>query len=112
VYTYDAKWAKKTWEYADAQVGAPAKISADLQKRIKTLSLKAYRACFCRDIARLDMRVDTHEIPYLIDLNMNPSINVYDGQDATLASVYARGWTYDEFIERLLAIAYTRNSGR
>ncbi len=112
VYTYDAKWAKKTWEYADAQVGAPAKISADLQKRIKTLSLRAYRACFCRDIARLDMRVDTHEIPFLIDINMNPSINVYDEQDATLASVYARGWTYDEFIERLLAITYDRVCAR
>ena len=39
---------------------------------------------------------------------MNPSINVYDLQDATLASVYAAGWTYDAFIEKLLAITYKR----
>jgi D-alanine-D-alanine ligase len=112
IYTYDAKWAKNTWEYADARVIAPAKITADLQKRIKTLSLKAYRACFCRDIARLDMRVDHKGNPFIIDINMNPSINVYDEQDATLASVYALGWTYDEFIERLLAITYARVCAR
>ncbi len=91
VYTYDAKWTKSTWEYSDARVQAPANIPAGLQKRIRTLSLKAYRTCFCRDIVRLDMRVDTQGIPYLVDINMNPSINVYDDQDATLASVYASG---------------------
>jgi D-alanine-D-alanine ligase len=112
VYTYDAKWAKGTWEYTDARVQAPAKLSADLGKRIKTLSLQAYRGCFCRDIARLDMRVDASGMPFLVDINMNPSINVYDEQDATLASVYARGWTYDEFVERLLAITYARKCAR
>jgi D-alanine-D-alanine ligase len=108
VYTYDAKWAKKTWEYADARVDAPAKITRKLATRIKTLSVRAYRAFKCRDIARIDVRVDEKETPFLVDVNMNPSINYYDDQDATLASVYALGWTYDQFIERLLAITYAR----
>ena len=34
VYTYDAKWAKQTWEYDDARVQAPAKLPAPLQKKI------------------------------------------------------------------------------
>lgn len=112
VYTYDAKWAKRTWEYTDARVRAPANITWGLQERIKTLSLKAYRVCYCRDIARIDIRVDTHGIPFIVDINMNPSINYYDDQDATLASVYAQGWTYDEFIERLLAVTYARICAR
>jgi len=108
VYTYDAKWAKKTWEYADARVDAPAKIPADLQEKIKTLTLAAYRAFTCRDIARFDVRVDENGTPFIVDLNMNPSINFYDEQDATLASVYALDWTYDQFIERLLTTTYER----
>jgi D-alanine-D-alanine ligase len=111
VYTYDAKWAKKTWEYADARVDAPAKISSDLQAKIKALSLTSYRAFKCRDIARIDVRVDEKGIPFIVDVNMNPSINYYDEQDATLASVYALGWTYDQFIERLLTITYGRVYG-
>lgn len=111
VYTYDAKWAKKTWEYADARVEAPATISSDLQKKIKTLAVAAYRALKCRDIARLDLRVNANGAPFLVDVNMNPSINYYDKQDATLASVYALRWTYDRFIERLLDITYTRVCG-
>ncbi len=108
VYTYDAKWAKQTWEYADARVLAPAKIPHVLQAKIKTLALRAYRTFMCRDIARFDMRVNEKGIPFIIDVNMNPSINYYDKQDATLASVYAFGWTYDRFIENLLAITYDR----
>ncbi len=111
VYTYDAKWAKKTWEYADARVCAPAKISSDLQKKIKMLAVFAYRTFTCRDIARFDVRVDEKDTPFLVDINMNPSINVYDDQDATITSIYARGWTYDQFIEKLLAITYERVYG-
>ena len=111
VYTYDAKWAKKTWEYADARVDAPAKIPSDLQAKIKTLALKAYRVFRCRDITRIDVRVDEKDVPFVVDINMNPSINYYDQQDASLASVYALGWTYDQFIERLLAITYERVYG-
>lgn len=108
VYTYDAKWAKKTWEYADARVDAPAKTSSELQTKIRTLTLKTYRVFRCRDIARLDVMVDEKGNPFIVDINMNPSINYYDEQDASLASVYALGWTYDQFIERLLDITYER----
>lgn len=108
VYTYDAKWAKKTWEYADARVEAPVKVSSRLSANMKTLALKTYRIFRCRDIARVDVRVDEKDVPFVVDINMNPSINYYDEQDATLASVYALGWTYDQFIERLLTITYRR----
>ena len=108
VYTYDAKWAKKTWEYADARVHAPAKISRSLEATITSLALRAYRLFQCRDISRFDIRVNEKNIPFIVDINMNPSINYYDQQDATLASVYALGWTYDEFIENLLTATYTR----
>lgn len=112
VYTYEAKWSKKSWEYADARVAVPAKISRRLTERIRKLAVRAYHTLECRDIARLDFRIDEKETPFLVDVNMNPSINYYDDQDATLASVYALRWTYDEFIEKLLSLTHTRVSAR
>lgn len=108
VYTYKAKWDQKSWEYWDAHIVAPAKISADLHKKIKRIVLKAYRAFNCRDIARFDIRINENEKAFIVDVNMNPSINYFDKEDATLASIYALGWTYDQFIETLVKIIYKR----
>ena len=112
VYTYEAKWDKQSWEYWSARAYAPAKLSRKLDAKLEKLAIKAFRAFGCRDIARIDIRVDEKDRPYIVDVNMNPSLNYYDEQDATLKSVYALDWTYEEFIETLVAIAYKRVHGR
>jgi len=108
IYTYEAKWDKKSWEYRNARVESPAKISKILRDKIQTLALAAYKTFSCCDIARFDFRIDTKGIPYIIDVNMNPSLNYYDSEDATLASVYTLKWTYEQFIETIAGIAYRR----
>ena len=112
VYTYDAKWDEKSWEYWGARAHAPVRVSRKLDRKIERLALAAYRAFGCRDIARMDIRVDAHDRAYIVDVNMNPSLNYYDSQDATVKSVEAQGWTYGEFIETLVAITYKRVYGR
>ena len=112
VYTYEAKWDEKSWEYWGARAHAPAKMDRKLNRRIERLTLAAYRVFGCRDVARMDMRVDTRGRAYIVDINMNPSLNYYDTQDATVKSVEAQGWTYGEFIETLVAITYKRVYGR
>lgn len=108
IYTYEAKWDKKSWEYWDARVDSPAKISPALHEKIEALSIKAYNEFHCRDIARFDFRINSQGTPYIVDVNMNPSLNYYDTEDATLASVYALKWTYEQFIETLASTAYRR----
>lgn len=108
IYTYEAKWDKKSWEYWNAHIESPAKISQNLHDKIQQLALRAYQLFNCRDIARFDFRIDTKGVPYIIDVNMNPSLNYYDPEDATLASVYTLKWTYDQFIETIASITYRR----
>lgn len=108
VYTYEAKWDKKSWEYWDARVKSPVKLNKKLEEQIQKLSIKAYKAFGCRDVARMDMRIDNKNKPMIIDVNMNPSLNYYDEEDATLASMRALGWSYDQFIQTILAITYKR----
>lgn len=111
IYTYEAKWDKQSWEYWDARVHAPAKLSPLVQKRIERLTKKAYKVFGCRDVVRMDVRIEK-DIPYVVDINMNPSLNSSDEQDATLASVLAMDWSYEEFIETIVAITYKRVYGR
>lgn len=112
VYTYEAKWDDQSWEYWGARVNAPCRLGQKLAKRVERLALAAYKAFGCRDVARMDIRVDNRDRAYVIDVNMCPSLNRYDTQDATVKSVEALGWTYDEFIETLVAITYKRVYGR
>lgn len=108
VYTYESKWDQKSWEYWDARVTAPAIMSKALHEKIRKLTHKAYQAFGCRDVARMDVRINEKDQPFIVDVNINPSLNYYDEQDATLASVYALGWTYNQFIETVAAISYKR----
>lgn len=112
VYTYDAKWDKQSWEYWAARVYAPAKVTKRLDAALEKLAVKAYKAFGCRDIARIDIRVNAEEKPMIVDVNMNPSLNYYDEQDATLKSVYALDWSYEQFIETIVVIAYKRKYRR
>ncbi len=112
VYTYDAKWNKGSWEYWDARVKAPPKVSRKLDAKLEKIAVAAYKAFECRDVARMDIRVDDKERAYVVDVNMNPSLNYYDEEDATIASVYALGWSYDQFLETIVAITYKRKFGR
>src|SRR3989344_1463658 len=112
VYTYEAKWEKRSWEYWSARVESPAMLGRKTDKRIEALAVKAYKVFGCRDIARLDIRVDDKGRGYVVDVNMCPSLNSGDDQDATLASVKALGWSYEQFLETLVAITYKRVYGR
>lgn len=112
VYTYDAKWEEKSWEFWSAKAHAPAKLKRKVDEKIEKLALRAYKTFGCRDVARLDIRLDSKDRPYIVDINMNPSLNYYDDQDATIKSVEAQGWSYGEFIETLVAVTYKRVYGR
>ncbi len=112
VYTYAAKWDNESWEYWDARLVAPARAGKVLDKRLERLAIRAYKAFGCRDIARMDIRVDKNDRAYIVDVNMNPSLNNYDDQDATTASVRVLGWSYADFVETIIAITYQRVYGR
>lgn len=111
VYSYDAKWTKESWEYWNVPVRSPITVSPLLDRRIATLASRAYAQLGCRDIARFDMRIDEKERPFIIDVNMNPSLKC-DELDATWMSAKAAGWSYGELIELLVGITYKRVYGR
>lgn len=112
VLTYDAKWDTGSWEYWGTRISIPNNINRKLEAKLEKMAKAAFRAFNCRDVARMDIRVDNKDHCYLVDVNMSPSLNKYDSQDSTLKSVESLGWTYPEFIETVVAMTYKRVYGR
>lgn len=99
ILTYNAKWAKNDISYELTKPVCPAKISKKLEKKLKSLALKAGRVLGCRDYYRVDFRTDEKGNIYIIEVNPNPDIS----PDAGLArSLVAMGIDYEDFILRLV----------
>jgi D-alanine-D-alanine ligase len=96
--SYSAKWAPESTEYRSTVPICPAHISEALAQSLRRMALEAFQLTGCRDYARVDIRMDREEQPYILEINPNPDLSV----DAGLArSVRAHGWRYNDFIEYL-----------
>ncbi|PIR55193.1 D-alanine--D-alanine ligase A [Candidatus Peregrinibacteria bacterium CG10_big_fil_rev_8_21_14_0_10_36_19] len=88
----------------------PAEISDDLSKRIKEMSIKAYRLLNCSGLSRVDSFIDkdTGDI-FLNEINTLPgftSISMYPKM------MEAYGMSYHSLIERLIELAFERYEDR
>ncbi|HEX9691897.1 MAG TPA: hypothetical protein VGA22_07350 [Gemmatimonadales bacterium] len=110
---YEAKWL---WDHPGAQfdvLECPAQITAALEARLTTVALAAYRALGCRDWGRVDVRLDAHGNPHVLELNPLPGV-IPDPDEHSCFPWAARaaGMTYDELIQVAAAIAWRRLSGQ
>ncbi|MEM3877281.1 MAG: ATP-grasp domain-containing protein, partial [Candidatus Woesearchaeota archaeon] len=72
IYSYEAKWLWDTKENKINMVSCPAKINSRLRKRISELALATYKALNVRDWCRIDMRMDAHNRPQVLEINPLP----------------------------------------
>jgi D-alanine-D-alanine ligase len=60
---------------AEVDYHVPPRLSASTRAAIDDAALAAYRALGCRDIARIDMRLDREERPHLLEVNALPGLD-------------------------------------
>jgi len=101
---YEAKWVAGTEAFEKTPVVA-AKLSPALERRVHAVALAAFEAVSARDYARVDMRVDAAENPWILEVNPNPCIAPVAG---VARAVTTAGWSYDEFIRRIARNAEAR----
>ncbi len=109
IYSYEAKWI---WDRADAPLDifeCPANIAPELLREIQWICRRAYAVLRCRDWCRIDVRLDGHGRPHIIELNPLPGIlpNPEDNSCFPKAA-RAAGMNYPTLIQTVLRIAAER----
>lgn len=109
IYSYEVKWFFDTRENKLDIFTCPAKISENLKKQIEKICLDAYKVLRIRDWARIDVRCDKDENPYIIEVNPLPGIlpNPDDNSCFPKAAREA-GINYDTLIQSVLQSAIQR----
>ncbi|PZV34417.1 D-alanine--D-alanine ligase family protein [Mesorhizobium kowhaii] len=102
-----------TWEAKHIGLGSPVKVCpAQLDSKLATvlreISTATFRACLCRDLARVDLRIDRSGQPFVLEINANPDL-----AKGTSFSVSAKtaGHSFSSLINRILDLAHTRYFG-
>jgi D-alanine-D-alanine ligase len=100
-----------TWENKSHRAAAepykicPANVSKQLEARLREISLATFRACHCRDYARVDIRMDEAGNPYVLQINPMASLGL---TGSYVLAAHAAGYTMDSLFERILDVALRR----
>jgi D-alanine-D-alanine ligase len=109
VYSYEAKWILDTKENPLNVFSCPAKLSSDIETKIKQVALHAYKILRCRDWSRIDVRMNADNVPNIIEINPLPGI-LPDPKENSCFPKAARtaGISYDEMLNKVLLAAARR----
>lgn len=83
----------------------PAQISADLTRQIQDLAVQVFRAVDCRDMARVDFRVDGQGQPYVLEINPLPTLD-----DTDVFHLFPKlfGLDFDSVVNIIINLALSR----
>lgn len=105
IVTYEGKWIENSVYYNHTAPICPAKISANVKKDLNEIAINAFNALECRDYARIDVRLDSSNVPYVIEVNPNPDIS----RDSGFArAAKAAGIDHDELLRTIVSFALNR----
>lgn len=107
--TWDSKWTPDSFEYQTMPVITDVSASPALRARVEEIVLRTYRVFECRDYARVDLRIDAHDQPYVVDVNPNPDITADGG---FIGACRAAGYTYGLAISNIIQMAVARRNRR
>jgi D-alanine-D-alanine ligase len=105
IVTYEGKWADQSLYYKHTNPVCPAKITSKLERSLKETAVKAYNALNCRDYARVDLRIDENNVPFVIEVNPNPDIFLDSG---FVRAAKAAGMEYPDLLSRIADMALNR----
>jgi D-alanine-D-alanine ligase len=100
VYDYASKYTKGLTEYL-----APAPFDVALTKRLQLSAESAFRACGCRDYARVDFMLSDSGEFYLLEINTLPGM-----KETSLLPMSARcaGWDFTALVREMAGPALRR----
>jgi D-alanine-D-alanine ligase len=100
IVDFRAKWEKDTFEFANTIREFPGdNMNTLLKERIIQTALRCWHVFGLKGYARIDMRIDKNDIPYVIEVNANPCISPDSG---LVAATKAAGLTFTDVLQRII----------
>jgi len=102
---YKAKWDQHAFEYHHTPRTFPQDISPKLLDTMNKTALKCSHLFMLRDYSRIDVRLDSRQRLYVLEVNTNPCISPDAGFPA---AIEASGRKYRDFVADLITFALER----
>jgi D-alanine-D-alanine ligase len=107
IVSYEAKWQPESFAYTHTVRRFPSEAAeAPLLAEARRLALAAWRVCGLSGYGRVDLRLDEHGVPHVLEVNANPCLAADAG---FMAAAEEAGLSASEVISRLLADAVARH---
>ena len=103
--TYDIKWNPLSPAYHKVHSRCPAALDAKTEALVKEQALRAFLATCCRDYARVDLRLGSDGVPYVLEVNPNPDLT--EGV-SFMESAEKAGVSFSETLRRIVSFALQR----
>jgi D-alanine-D-alanine ligase len=84
----------------------PPNMSRAQEAALQEIAYATFRACHCRDYARVDIRIDMQGNPFVLEINSMASLG--SGGSYVLAAMTA-GYTMNTLVNRILQVAHARS---
>ncbi len=86
----------------------PAPLEPELARQLNVLAAAVFRVIGCKDVARVDFRLDkhNHNKPYILEINPLPGLTPNFSDLCYEAEAY--GWTYEQLINAIVDTAAVR----
>lgn len=106
VYTNEMKTISGLDEY---RYHCPAPLSDAQARELERLAAETFRATDCRDVSRVDFRLDAddHDKPYILEINPLPGLN--PGYSDLCLQALAAGWEHDQLVGAIFEAALIRH---
>jgi len=108
-------WRMKEYQgdkglHLDPHFWCPARLDAPSTQAVQAVAAKAARALGVRDVARVDIRLSSDGIPFVLEVNPLPGIDPEESNLPVMAR--AAGISYEALIQRLGQLAAERSQRR
>jgi len=111
--SYEVKWFFEDSDAGRDACVCPADLNSSLRDEIELLAMQAFTVLECRDVARVDIRMDGDGRPQLLEINTLPGMH-HDPRLTSYFPVAARavGWDYTRMIGEIVERTIARIDGR